>query len=284
LRKLNLGGKIPSTIRKQVIKEWLQGIPRNRIAEKNQIGTGTVSVIVDEFRQDSFDFDLLREVAVSLRKENLKVSDFACAMRLRNKMMEWELPEEPVIENFIEQVNVYCFKDEISPETFIKMVHEATSIANQLNSPVVSLPTKILKEQKKLKSYKRRVEMTRNMMETLISNYHLTKRDLADYKNDRPQLIQENRRLKIENETYERDLRAQRETNNQQYIELFEYRYKEMISENELKKLDQGWLPHEQRVSVKELHEIAHEVYHNPVKYIDIIRKIRSSRVQDVAA
>jgi hypothetical protein len=32
------------------------------------------------------------------------------------------------------------------------------------------------------------------------------------------------------------------------------------------------------------LHEIAHEIYHNPSKYIDIIRQIREQRAQKVVA
>jgi hypothetical protein len=57
-----------------------------------------------------------------------------------------------------------------------------------------------------------------------------------------------------------------------------------MISKNELKKLDQIWLPNEGKMSVTELHEIAHEIYRNPVKYINIIRLIRKNRAQKAAA
>lgn len=67
-------------------------------------------------------------------------------------------------------------------------------------------------------------------------------------------------------------------------MKLYEYSYSEMISENELKKLDQVWLPNEERMSVTELHEIAHEIYHNPVRYISIIRLIRKNRAQKAAA
>ena len=77
---------------------------------------------------------------------------------------------------------------------------------------------------------------------------------------------------------------ALRKKNSEQYMELYTYRYDEMISENELKKLDLKWLPHEGRISVKELHGIAHEIYHSPSKYIDIIRQIRQKMAEKVAA
>ena len=48
--------------------------------------------------------------------------------------------------------------------------------------------------------------------------------------------------------------------------------------------LDSVWLPDEKRISVKELHEIAHELYHSPRNYIGIIRQIRERRTQKVIA
>lgn len=272
-----MGGKIPSTIRKKVFKEWLEGYTRDQIAKMNQIGAATVSAIVNECRQNIPDIDLVRELAVALRRENLNLGDFASAMRLRNKMIEWGLPEDPEIEDFIETVNVNCFKAGISHEKFIDTVRYVTSIANQLNSSVDGLPSKILEEQKTLKSYKKRVKRMR-------SDYNVTKKELADYKNNRPLLIQENERLKMENKAYENDALVLRKMNDQQTIELFEYRYNEMISENELKKLDESWLPNEHRISVKELHELAHEIYYHPVEHIDIIRRLRANRIQSMAA
>jgi hypothetical protein len=90
--------------------------------------------------------------------------------------------------------------------------------------------------------------------------------------------------VKTENEILKQENSALRTENSQQYAKLYEYSYNDMISEQELKKLDLKWLPHEGRMSVRELHEIALEVYHNPVRYIDIIRRIRKDRAQKVAA
>lgn len=79
-----MGARIPPTIKNEVISEWLHGIPRDQIAKKNQIGAGTVSAIIKECKQDNSEFDLLREVAVNLKKENLNVGDFASTIRLKN--------------------------------------------------------------------------------------------------------------------------------------------------------------------------------------------------------
>ena len=279
-----MGGKIPTTIRRQVFKDWLSANPRNKIAEKNQIGEATVSAIINESREEYPDIDLLRELTVALRKENLSLADFASVMRLRNKLLEWGLPEEPEIEDFIEKVNVYCFKAGISPDKFIDMIHYATLLANQLNSSIEGLPSKISEEQKRLKTYKKKAERLRNMIETLLAAYNVTEDDIEEYKNTRPILVEENTKLKMENTAYKKDVVFLRKTNRELETELFEYKYKEMISENELKKLERSWLPNENPISVKELHELAHEIYYHPAQNIDIIRRIRANRVQRAAA
>ena len=279
-----MGSRIPSTIRKEVIRDWLDGLTREKIASKNQIGAATVSSIISECRQAHPDIDLLREVAVNLRRNSLSLGDFASSIRLRTKMAEWEIAEDAQIEDFIEAVNVYCFRAEIPPGDFVDMVHKAISIANLSRTPVDKLPSKILKEQKKLRSYQNRVKLVRNLTEVLLSQYQATKDDLADYKNNKPLLIDENKRVKIENEILKKESSALRKKNSEQYMELYTYGYDEMISENELKKLNLKWLPHEGRISVKELHGIAHEIYHSPSKYIDIIRQIRQKMAEKVAA
>jgi hypothetical protein len=86
-----MGGKIPRKVKEQIIKEWLYGLTRQQIAKQLSIGTGSVTGIIQEVRQaeDGFnDIELLREVAVSLRRDGLDVSQVAFARRLRLWMEE----------------------------------------------------------------------------------------------------------------------------------------------------------------------------------------------------
>jgi hypothetical protein len=86
-----MGGKIPRKVKEQIIKQWLYGLTRQQIAKQLSIGTGSVTGIIQEVRQaeDGFnDIELLREVAVSLRRDGLDVSQVAFARRLRPWMAE----------------------------------------------------------------------------------------------------------------------------------------------------------------------------------------------------
>jgi DNA-directed RNA polymerase specialized sigma24 family protein len=46
-----LGGKIPKNIKEKVIRQWLHGLTRERIAREDDIGAGTVTAIIQEARK-----------------------------------------------------------------------------------------------------------------------------------------------------------------------------------------------------------------------------------------
>jgi hypothetical protein len=87
---------IPKLIKQRVIKQWLQAVSRDQIARDNEIGSGTVSAIIKDAKQDIPDIDLLREVALVLKKYDLDLSVFAHCIRLKNKLDEIGLNEDQV--------------------------------------------------------------------------------------------------------------------------------------------------------------------------------------------
>ena len=67
-----MGPKTPPSIKIKVIREWLQGTSRNKIARDNGIGAGTVTDIHQQARNSDIpDIDLMRELALMLKKEIL---------------------------------------------------------------------------------------------------------------------------------------------------------------------------------------------------------------------
>jgi hypothetical protein len=100
-----MGGKIPKTITKRVIMQWLNGFSRDEIAKDNQIGAGTVSTIIKQCKEqrqeeyaadDDFEFDLIRQVAVVLKREGVDVNTFASSIRLQRKLEQKGLNEEQI--------------------------------------------------------------------------------------------------------------------------------------------------------------------------------------------
>ena len=105
--------KIPYTIKVQVLKEWIQGVSRDKIAKENSIGTGTVTSIIQQTKRDNPDIYLMRELALKIQKENLDINYFASSVRLKKVLDRLELSEEK-IEVFLEEVNIHCFRQEIN--------------------------------------------------------------------------------------------------------------------------------------------------------------------------
>jgi hypothetical protein len=72
--------------RRNVIRQWILGFPRDQIAEQNGIGAGTVSSIIANYKAglEELDFDSIRQLAVEARQHGWNFADLASHARLYN--------------------------------------------------------------------------------------------------------------------------------------------------------------------------------------------------------
>ena len=77
---------IDEVIKRRVIQEWLSGEARNKIAIDNNIGSGTVSSIVNNYKigLDNLDLDSFRGLMVEAKKRSMTPNDLASYFRLYN--------------------------------------------------------------------------------------------------------------------------------------------------------------------------------------------------------
>src|SRR5947199_7195902 len=96
---------IDEHIRRKVIQQWFNGLPRDKIAEENNIGAGTVSSIVANYKVslEELDFDSIRQLAVEARQHGLNLSELALHFRLYNYFIKSGASEN-TIESFITKV------------------------------------------------------------------------------------------------------------------------------------------------------------------------------------
>ncbi|MFL6399545.1 MAG: helix-turn-helix domain-containing protein, partial [Nitrososphaeraceae archaeon] len=66
-------------IKRRVVQQWLSGESRDKIAADNNISSGTVTSIVDnyEIRLDNLDFGSFRELMAEAKKQGLTPSELA---------------------------------------------------------------------------------------------------------------------------------------------------------------------------------------------------------------
>jgi transcriptional regulator with XRE-family HTH domain len=127
--------KLPIEIKNNVLRMWLEGISRNRIARILGIGKGSVSGIIQNVRFTMNDIDMLRAVAEVLFKEEVDVYTFASAINLKRKMDESNLPQD-LIEKFHEDIDTISFKTGIEPKILIEKIVSILVLSINLNLPI----------------------------------------------------------------------------------------------------------------------------------------------------
>jgi hypothetical protein len=136
--------------RRNVIRQWILGFPRDTIAEQNNIGAGTVSSIVASYKVglEELDLDSIRQLAVEVRQQGWNFTDLASHARLYNYFIKSGAAEDK-IESFITKVNT----TEFSPEQILELVYQLYEISNTESIPLDQVPNYIekkLEEKKKI--------------------------------------------------------------------------------------------------------------------------------------
>ena len=177
--------KIPKPIREQVIKQWLQGMSRDEIAKDNDIGAGTVSAIIKDAKQDIADIDLLREVAILLKKEELDLDVFGSSIRLKKKMDEMGINEDQ-IETLIENVNIHCFKRGLSAEELVNTINKVSALSENIGMPLDQLPDYITQQELELVKLRDETEDAKTKQRQVLQHYNVTMDELQEFRRDKP--------------------------------------------------------------------------------------------------
>jgi hypothetical protein len=136
-----MGGIISRSTKIKVIRDWLNGLTREEIVKKNDIGAGTVTgIIQDAMKQKEYnDIDQLREVSRKLKEEGLDLPSLGFAIRLRRIMEENDINEDQ-IEPIIQEFATHCLRFQIPYDTVIKVGREALYLEQKYGIPVGRIP------------------------------------------------------------------------------------------------------------------------------------------------
>jgi chromosome segregation ATPase len=217
-----MGAKIPKLIREQVIKQWLQGMSRDEIAKDNDIGAGTVSAIIKDAKQDIADIDLLREVAILLKKEELDLDVFGSSIRLKKKMDEMGINEDQ-IETLIENVNIHCFKRGLSAEELVNTINKVSALSENIGMPLDQLPDYITQQELELVKLRDETEDAKTKQRQVLQHYNVTMDELQEFRRDKP-LIDHIKKLekKLEEAEEEKNYLAEALASKESEIEILE--------------------------------------------------------------
>jgi hypothetical protein len=274
--------KIPEPVRRNVIGQWLHGISRDEVAKNNDIGAGTVSAIIKEAMQEDPEFDLQRQVALSLKKENnLDTKSFASLFRIRNKLIKEmglnndekskiEVQEiEHKIELLILNLAVFCFKRGFSIEEFIDVIENIPSLEHKTKIPIEQLPNELLQKQRRLENVEKEIQEIELKKQLLLSDYHTTVNILEEYARNRPSF---EKYIKLKKELEETKREQKRLLNNicelQVTIWMMKYSWSSPTSDIDI--INSNYNSH-YKLTAEQLLKMAQDLVTHPRKYIDII-------------
>ncbi|MER5174737.1 MAG: hypothetical protein ABJB76_11955 [Candidatus Nitrosocosmicus sp.] len=264
--------KIPYTIKVQVLKEWIQGFSRDKIAKENSIGTGTVTSIIQQTKRDIPDIYLMRELALKIQKENLDINYFASSVRLKKVLDRLELSEEK-IEEFLEEISIYCFKQQINEKEFILKIDKVSNLADNLELPIPDIPFLINQLTKQVDELRREIATKQNQMKQQMEEYKITVTDLKDYRLKRPLLEKTHELEKILDRKNDEISIIMKEL--MDFVEQNEkLKSSKVVSESEFIEMNKK-LPVNNPLNIKELTKITEEIFYHPSRYVEIIKLIR---------
>jgi hypothetical protein len=274
--------KIPEPVRRNVISEWLHGLSRDEVAKNNDIGAGTVSAIIKEAMQEDPEFDLQRQVALYLKKENnLDIKSFASLIRIRNKLIKEmglnndenskvELQEiEHKIELLIVNLAVFCFKHGFSIEEFIDVIENMSSLEHKTKILIDQLPNQLLQKQRHLESIEKEIQEIKFKKQLLLIDYNTTPDALEEFKTNRP-LFEKYIKLKKELEETKKDRKRLLNNIAELQLTIWMMKYSWSIPTSDIDIINSDYNSY-YKLTAEQLLKMAQDLVTHPRKYVDII-------------
>jgi hypothetical protein len=173
---------IGDDIKSNVIKQWLDGDTRDKIAADNQIGAGTVSGIINEYKKEinALDFESVRELSISCKKQGINLGAFASSIRINNYIQKLGANQDK-IEAFLSNL-----ANSPEPEKLIDVANQIAQISTSESIPVGLLSNHIKQKHEEKQKLEKEIEeagailQSKNVDIQTTNEYKKLKEELGD--------------------------------------------------------------------------------------------------------
>jgi hypothetical protein len=175
---------IDSQVKKNVVKEWLAGNSRDKIATDNEIGAGTVTNIINEWKEgiEVPEYESVRELAVYSKKEGFGLSHIASSIRL-NKYIQKLGANQDQIESFIAN-----FANSPDAEKLIDVANQVAHLSRSESIPLEDLEDHL----KRKEGEKRRLDEEIKHRRAILESTDVEIETIEEYKQLRAELSKHN--------------------------------------------------------------------------------------------
>jgi hypothetical protein len=131
--------QVPTHIKEEVIRKWLSGEQRDKIASDISMGAGTVTNIISDWKEEVGipTADTLRDLATELKRLNINALQCANGYRLLN-IINTLGAQETNLGSFLTQIYTLCTSKNISPELIVKVSEQLATLDETI--PVSQIP------------------------------------------------------------------------------------------------------------------------------------------------
>ena len=272
----------PRQIKVQVLYQWIQGISPDKIAENNDSGRGTVTNIIEQFKTTVPDIDLMRETSLQIKKEDIGIFSFAASIRLRRLVEDLEITEDQ-IENFLEEIDIYCFKQQITPKDFFLKIKEVCDLAMDLQTPIHKIPSFVNQLSVQKNSIERQIAIKKEQYQIIIKECKTAAIELIEFRENRHLLYKLNHLQQLlDNQNRTLALASKESCDLAKENDHLKARLaKDKINQYEFTEANKKLLDlseDNKPLDKKEIADIVYEIYHYPSDHIDIIKTMRQWR------
>ena len=171
---------IPKELRDKVIREYLKGKGRNKIAMSIRLGEGTVTNIIQEWRQQVADYepDKIRELAIDLREAGITADDCVQRTRITNKIRELDIDEDKFLK-VIEEIQMKSIEKGVPPEMCGELLSQLFNISQQENLSLDEIPNQLRRKVNEIKAIEEQLKQN-NVTHENINSYLSLKESLAE--------------------------------------------------------------------------------------------------------
>jgi hypothetical protein len=233
--------------------------------------------------QEDPEFDLQRQVALSLKKEyNLDTKSFASLFRIRNKLIKEmglnndekskveEVQEiEHKIELLIVNLGVFCFKRGFSIDEFIDVIENMWSLEDKTKIPIEQLPNQLLQKQRHLESIEKEIQEIKFKKRLLLIDYNITPDTIEEFKTNRP-LFEKYIKLKKELEETKREQKRLLNNICELHLTIWMMKYSWSTPTSDIDIINSNYNSH-YKLTAEQLLKMANDLVTHPRNYVDTI-------------
>lgn len=171
---------VPKELRDKVIREYLKGKGRNKIAISIGLGEGTVTNIIQEWRQQVADYepDKVVELAKHLREAGITADDCVQRTRMTNKIRELDIDEEKFL-RIMEDIQMKSIEKGVPPEMCGELLSQLFNMSQQENLRLDEIPNQLRQKLNEIKAIETQLKKNNLTLED-INSYLSLKESLAE--------------------------------------------------------------------------------------------------------